>query len=247
RSEHTRRNRKQQTFSQQLPYDASTSRAQRESQRDLFTTPNRTRQQQPGNIRARDQQYKSNRDEQHDQRPTRIAHKLIAHRHHDDADLPSYRLVWMVHRNPAHDGVHVSLRLRHGHAGLQTRHHRQIVTTAIGPILLRESDRNPHAHVLRKKLKTRRHHANNRMLLAIQQDLAIENVSIAAIATLPESIAEHDCFASAGSIFIRRKTATEQWLHAEKWKEVGRNRIGGNAFRLTIAREIEAGLTTRSH
>ena len=44
------------------------------------------------------------------------------------------------------------------------------------------------------------------MLFAVEQNVAIKDVAIAAIARLPETVAEHDDFVSAGTIFFRQET-----------------------------------------
>src|SRR5215211_6326038 len=124
----------------------------------------------------------------------RSADKLIAYRQNNGADLTFHRFARVVDPDPAHDGVHLNLCLRYGNARLQTGHHRQVVSTAIGQILLIESNRHPQPRLLLKKLETHRHHADHRVLLAVQQDLAVEDIAIAAVATLPEAVAEHDDF-----------------------------------------------------
>src|SRR5215217_9609347 len=138
-----------------------------------------------------------------------------------------------------HDGVHVCLRLCYRHARLQTRHHCQVMTTTIRPVLLIESDRDPQPHVLREKLKTRRHHTDNCVLLAVEQNRAIEDVAIAAVATLPEAVAEHDDFVRPRPVFFIQKAATEKWLHAEQREEICIDCIRGPALRLTVTGEIE--------
>src|SRR6185436_7083372 len=147
------------------------------------------------------------------QRTTRFANQLIAQRHHDYAEFAVKSIPRMVHSNPSHDGVQVCLCLRQNHAWLQARNDLQIVSVTIGELLLVERERHPQTHIVFEKVKTRRHYADDRVLFSIQKNLAIDDIAVPAVTTLPEAIAKHRDFVSAGTILLGKKTTAKQRLH----------------------------------
>src|SRR5262249_418185 len=187
RSQHTGDSGQQQTLSQQLSNNANTMRTQRHPQSNLATTSDCTRQQKTGDIGTRDEQYKSDCNQQHRQRATRVANQLIAQRHHDCPEFAVKSLSRMIGSNSSHHGVHVCLCLRKTPPRLQARDDLQIVSATIRELFLVQRERHPQTHIVLEKLKASRHHTNDRVLLAIKKNLAIDDAPVATVATLPKA------------------------------------------------------------
>src|SRR5215471_9429974 len=105
------------------------------------------------------------------------------------------------------------------------------MAASIGHFLLAESNRDPEARVFRQELKARRRHADDRMLLAVEQDLFSDQSRVAAEPPLPEPIADQRHFISVRFIFFLRKNAPQFRLDAEQREEVG-----GYGLRLDLLR-----------
>src|SRR5262252_595522 len=65
-----------------------------------------------------------------------------------------------------------------------------------------------------RKLETPRHHANNRVRLAVKNDRLAQDVGIAVIAAQPQGIAD-DCERLTGIFFLLRKNAAKYGMHPE--------------------------------
>src|SRR5690349_16117477 len=150
----------------------------------------------------------------------------------------------MVSRDATHHRVHVSLRLHQSDAGLEARDDIQIMTTAVRKVFSVQRQRHPQTHFPIQKLETGRHHTDDGKLLAVQQNLAVDDLSIAAITRLPQAVTEQRDLVAAGAIFLRQKSATELWLHAKDRKEIRRDGVCGNTFGLGVAGDVEALLAT---
>src|SRR6185369_13476176 len=152
-----------------------------------------------------------------DQRAARLSDELLAHRHDDRAEFSIECFFGMVPHNAALDRVHVRLRLRYRNAGLQTRDDVQIMSAAIRHLFLVERDRNPQANFSVEKLKTRRHHTDDRILLSVEQNVAVDDV------------------------------ATDERLNTKQGEEVRRDGEGRDALRITVAGDVEADLGGCGH
>src|SRR5690242_1168469 len=104
----------------------------------------------------------------------------------------------MVGRDATHDRIHVSLRLRQADAGFQTRDNVQVVATAVGKLFRTERQRHPQTHFPFEELKTGGHHTYDGEFLAVQQNVAIEDLWISTIARLPQTVTEHCDLVAAG-------------------------------------------------
>src|SRR5215831_9229201 len=65
-----------------------------------------------------------------------------------------------------------------------------------------------------RKLKTPRHHANDRVRLAVKNDHLAQDVGIAVIAAQPQGVAD-DCERLMGIFFLLRKNAAKYGTHPE--------------------------------
>src|SRR5688572_12530514 len=113
----------------------------------------------------------------------------------------------MVLRNARHHRREVRLCLVQGHARLQTPDNFQVVTTAIRKFFRVQCYRHPQPHVAFHKLKTRRHDANDGVLLAVELNVAIDDLWIAAVTRLPESVTQYYDFMRSGTVVLGNKCA----------------------------------------
>ena len=83
------------------------------------------------------------------------------------------------------DGIHLRLRLLQIDATFDPRNHLEVVISSIAHFLWRERDRHPKLILPAGKLECRRHHAGDRVALAVQHDRSPDDASICAKPALP--------------------------------------------------------------
>src|ERR1700689_5700658 len=99
---------------------------------------------------------------------------------------------------------------------------------ALGPIRMRR-DRLPHLRIWKRKLKRRRHHADNARLASILHNIGSQHIWRAPEAALPQSVAEQsDGFPAP--FLIHRENPPEYRFNSEQRKEVGWNARGTHPF-----------------
>src|SRR5262245_12983522 len=87
-------------------------------------------------------------------------------------------------------------------------------------------------------LKPRWHDADNRIRITVERDAASERIRVAAETTLPQAMAQnHDAW-RPGAVFFRRKCATEGGLDTCHLKEIGREAIADQQFRLAHSGQV---------
>src|SRR5262245_34911563 len=69
------------------------------------------------------------------------------------------------------------------------------------------------------------------------RDRATDNVGIAAVATLPEGMADHHDSLSHG-VISRGEGAADDWLNAQHREEAGRHAPADHELRTTVAGEV---------
>src|SRR5262245_66636055 len=95
-------------------------------------------------------------------------------------------------------------------------------------------------------LKPRRHDADNRIRITVERDVASERIRVGAETSLPQAMAQnHDAWRS-GAVFFRRKCATKSGLGACHLKEIGREPIADQQFRLAHYGKVELRVARRS-
>jgi len=83
------------------------------------------------------------------------------------------------------DGIHLRLRLLQTDATLEAPNNLDVMVSSIGPFLWRERDRHPKLILPAGKLECRRHHAGDRVALAVQHDRSPDDASVGAKPALP--------------------------------------------------------------
>ena len=87
-AEHAADDRQQQAFDQQLPHDAPTGRSQRDADRDFARAVGRSREEQVGDVCARDQQHEADRAHQRQEDQLDLAAVVaLVERHHRRGDV----------------------------------------------------------------------------------------------------------------------------------------------------------------
>ena len=110
-----------------------------------------------------------------------------------------------------------------------------------------ERGRHPQPHVAAKKLKARGHHADDCVLLAIEEDVAVDDLRIAAVARLPEPVTQHSHVRCAGTIVVCGEHTANCGRHTQKWKEVCGNGVRRYAFGIAVASQIVGPLHSPGH
>ena len=115
--------------------------AEREAQRNFLLPHRRARQQQVGDVRARDQQNERDRAEENEQGRFDVADELLVQRPHPDPDARVVLRILLF--QPRGDRRHLGLRLLPRHAGLRARDHLQVMISAARGFLRGKGDRHP--------------------------------------------------------------------------------------------------------
>src|SRR5438046_5763164 len=115
----------------------------------------------------------------------------------------------------------------------------QIIGAAICQFLRRQRDRNPESDVAVHKLKASGHHSDDREFLAVEQELAPNDVALAAVALLPQTMVEHDNFVGSRAVVYGLKPAAQFWLDTEHGEQICRYRLRLNALWFTVAYEVQ--------
>ena len=171
-----------------LTRDPSAAGTERRAHRHLALAGNAARQQQAGDVGARNQEHAAYARQQHEQRPAHRADQAFVQRRYGHAP-PFHRRVFSLdpRGNRAQDARG---RLRR-HARRQPADHVEIVCRALPrPQPLRQ--RHPHVHGTRRKIECGRHHADNRRRFSIQRDTTADSRRRASEPRLPELMADYD-------------------------------------------------------
>src|SRR6266404_8113365 len=85
------------------------------------------------------------------------------------------------------------------------------------------------------------------MLIAVEQDVATNNVSLAAVPALPELVADDSHPVCLGFVFFRKKDATQRRCDAKQGEELSSHSVGLDFHRLAVTGEIEAARGESCH
>src|SRR5882724_290139 len=211
---------------------------------DFAAATRRTREEEIGQIRARNQQDENRRDLQHPQTTLRLAGKIFAQRH----DLGSYfRIrVRILALQILSDSVHVFTRKFGSHAGLEPRDYCQIVGVPVGPLLGGKRKRRPVVDVAFAEEKIARHDADDGSGDAVEKYTATNDGGIVAKTALPKRVADYRNF-GAGLVFLGGERTAEHGLHAEHVEEIGRNFLAGKLLGLAVAGQAGSGESRSRH
>src|SRR5215469_14604177 len=126
-------------------------------------------------------------------------------------------------------------------AGLEPRD--RVIPMGLAPWLKGLDSREPKLgmRVQKRRVVVRecgRQNAHNRMWLAIEQNLLADHIEIAAIALLPQPIAQHDG-GFVLSVFLGQEQASAEGLDTEHGKQIGTNSLARDLLRLLLSSDVE--------
>ena len=162
--------------------------AERRPRRDLARPRRRLRQQQAGDVGARDQQDEGDGGLQDDERPPRVA--VVDDVQRVERDAPPGVGLRILFGERGGDDVHLRLRLFDRRAAPQTRHHVHHARRAL-PLHRVVGLRDPHVGV-EQQAEPLRHHADDRHRHVVEHRRGVDDVGAAAEARLPELVADDD-------------------------------------------------------
>ena len=178
--------RQQHAFGKKLADDAAAAGAERQPDGDLGASHRTAREQETGDVGARDQQRQQHRRSEGEQPLPRPSEQGLVQRH--DARAPS-RAFGELRGELRADGRQVGLGLLNCHAVFQTGCHHEEAGRAL-KLRLVERQRRPIIHVVVGIPECRRHHADDRRRHAVQPDVRVDDVRILGEASLPERMAD---------------------------------------------------------
>jgi len=209
-------------FDEQLTHDAPAGGAERHAHRHLARARRRSRQQEVRHIGARDEQDERDgaHQRQEDQSNLTAVHAVVE-RHHSRRDVFVRRRV--IVRQPGRDRREFRLCLRQRDAVGQPSEDLEVPGVAF---LLRQArhlhERYPQVRVDRE-FEAFGHHADHGRWHVVHFDRAADDGWVAAIAVLPDTVAEDHHCGGAGTILLRAEVAAEQRLLADQPERVGRH------------------------
>ena len=206
-------------FGHELAHHLASARAEREARGDLAPARGKAREQQVGDVRARDQEHAADGAEEQQITLTLRADGILEQRH--DLD-PRRRIdVRGVRRSVAGgDHVHRLARLLQRDARLEPcddlKEIAAVVQLRRGEIRHLRGSGHPDLQLIQGERRRRlRQHADDGVRRAVERERLSEDRRIAVEALLPHGVADQRDALAAGSIFIRREVAPEQRLESE--------------------------------
>ena len=100
--------------------------------------------------------------------------------------------------------------------------------------------RHPHLDATGKSI-IRRHHTNHGVVLAVQSERLIDDVSLTTKAALPKSIAKHDHRRAAWLVFFVCEDTPDSGVGPQSRKQIGGHLPRQDALGFTIAGEVVTG------
>ena len=121
------------------------------------------------------------------------------------------------------------------------------MSSAVGRLLRAEGDGHPQLILAAGKIETGRHHADDRVALAVQVEGLAGYLRVGAEAALPQAVAHDDHATGSGPVLFGQERAAQLRLDAQQGKEVGRDALAVNPLRLADARQVKALVGGRRH
>ena len=229
--------------------------APRAARSDELAPPrDRARQQQVGDVGARNQQHEPDGGEQDEKGRPHVAAQGVAHRR--DRNGAGLVIGWMLPAQLLADAVHLGRRAVDGDARLQLG---QGVNgpAAAAAIRLIVADRHPdlggrvEEPLGVERLERSGHDAEDAERPVLQRDGAAHDRRIGAEAAAPQAIAEQRDAPAVLAIVLRREAAAESRPHTQEVEVVPAHANGRQPFRLrrcspASASTIESSRTARS-
>jgi hypothetical protein len=241
-SRRTANARQNHAFGEQLPNQLRTARSNRGAYSQFFLSRRGAREKQIGDIRARDQQHKSDCAEQHQQARFQIgADERFEHREDVNAPIAHFRKLLIYTRG---NRVHFCLRLLRSDARFHAAEHGKHV---IQPVLAARVDGQGRIDFTAAQKANRvGQHADHRHRSGVERDDLAYDRGIRAETPLPHTLTENDHRSRAGFLFRVRKCAPGDRRYAEHASERWADGIAAELFGFAgAAAESEIGVTER--
>jgi hypothetical protein len=240
---------KHEAFGHQLTDDSSCPGAERTAHGHLALTRLGTREQQIGDVRARDQQQKADGAEKQPDRPADGADDFLTQRQHHGVELHLARVQSAV-RPRLRERVEIIPRLIDRYAGLEPRRRIVAVVAMIGARLVPSSGSPQRARrgilEVGRQDELGRHDADDLVRHAVDLNRPPDHPRVAGVPPLPEAVPEnHEVRAVRHVLFGREQPSTDR-RHTEHRKQVRGHRRRGEALRLSVSGEIDLTLAPGS-
>jgi hypothetical protein len=235
-SRDTTRCREQRALDEHLRDEPRPRRAECGSDGQLFLPRRGACEQHVGHVGARDEQHERDGTKQHEQRRRDIADDDVLERLHRDVAIRARVLAL----EPRRHCRQIDSCLLERHARSQTGEESEALPSAIRRARA-ECEWRPKLGVRRpewRELKGRRHDADDRERVTVEQHAPTDHSAIARESALPQTVADHRDVFVAGHVLLRREHAAEQWAHAKHRKHAGGESERGDALGLVGAGEI---------
>ena len=160
------------------------------------------------------------------------------------------KIVGTVFRKAAHDSIESCRCGLAGHAELEARHHRVNRRRGIAGFWIGSaSERHPDLRQRAIGLEPRRHNADKRPRIVINQKALANNRRVGMKLALPRLVVHDEYWRSCGGTVLRRDAAPHQGRHAVKVEGVRRDACGVDLMNVTSVaqeRRYRVGIRTTS-
>ena len=233
--------REQHALGQQLAHDAHPVGADRHTHGELAAARDAVRQQQTGDVGARDEEQQRDRADHRAQHAGRFADDRLARRNHRDAPLLLLREFAAQRRR---DIMQLAIGRRDRDPVAHARDGEQRVARSVLAIRRRQRHRHPHLLLRRRKHESARHDADDGVRTIVEHDRAAEDRR-AAIPRGPERVAdERDVLVARLKFLVGEQTAVDR-LHTDRFAESARHSADVHLLGLAIGCQILLPLIDR--
>ena len=238
------KHREEHAFGDELAHHVAAARAEREARRDLSSSSGKAREQQVGDVRARDQEHARHGAEEQQITLSLRADRIVQERH----DLDRRRRVDVG-------------RVRRAVAGGDRRSSPRAPASSDTPGRSRAIGLEKEAAAVQLRRREKRHFAgprdpdllviqrergcglgqdaDDRVGRAVERERLAEHRRIAVEALLPHLLADQHHVLAAGAIFIRREVAADHRLQSQRRQQRGRGLQANQLFRIAAAGQRE--------
>ena len=243
----------EQALRQELADEPLPARAKRRAYGDFLLTAGRPREQQVGDVHAGNEQHERHESQQHQHGQPNISDDGLDQRHRIDRERG---VTPVLLADPGGGLQHVAPCLLQRHAGLQARHHVEVlVAAALGLCLRPERQRQEHIHLtnagdrghdLAVHQEVPLEDADDLELIAgfarartkaVERDRLADDRRIAAERALPERVAENHDGRLARHVLVSPQETPVHRPGAEQRKQTGRGLERLDALRLVRANQ----------
>lgn len=222
-----KRKRLQNGLCEHLAYHSPPPGPERGPERDLPLPVRGACAEHAGHVGRGNQEDESNRGCEHEQRRPGAGSKFVLQPDELHAQAP---VACMLAFEPPRDRVHFLLRLAERNARLQARHTHQPEEAPARAHLGTRRERFPQVGFPRRIAERGRHHAGDRVGLAVERDRAADDGWIGAEPPHPEAVAQNRDARAAELIVAPREGAAERGTGAHYTEEVRRHRRAADVF-----------------